>query len=94
MLILMAIVGAIFYTYNQRQRENLSHDISVMKNEFFSDASHRLRTPLTLIVFRATTKPALPFSATLKTQAEPRAVTNSRTQCEGDAGNDQQDVEI
>lgn len=49
LLMLLGIVGAIFYTYNQRQRQNLNHEMSVMKNQFFSDAAHRLRTPLTLI---------------------------------------------
>ena len=49
MLMLIGVVGAIFYTYNQRQRQNMTHEMSVMKNQFFSDAAHRLRTPLTLI---------------------------------------------
>lgn len=49
LLLLIAVVGSIFYSYNQRQRQNINHEMSVMKNEFFSDAAHRLRTPLTLI---------------------------------------------
>ena len=49
LIMLLGIVGTIFYTYNQRQRQNMTHEMSVMKNEFFSDAAHRLRTPLTLI---------------------------------------------
>lgn len=49
LLLLIGIVGAIFYTYNQRQRENVSHEMSMLKNEFYSDAANRLRTPLTLI---------------------------------------------
>ena len=31
------------------QRENVTHEMSVMKNEFYNDAANRLRTPLTLI---------------------------------------------
>lgn len=46
---LMCIVGSIFYIYNQNQHEKMSHEMSLMKNDFFSDASHKLRTPLTLI---------------------------------------------
>lgn len=49
LLLLIGIVGAAFYTYNQRQRENVSHEMSVMKNQFYNDAANRLRTPLTLI---------------------------------------------
>lgn len=49
LLLLFGIVGAIFYTYNQRQHENVTHEMSVMKNEFYNDAANRLRTPLTLI---------------------------------------------
>ena len=48
-ILLMCIVGSIFYIYNQNQREKMSHEMSLMKNDFFSDASHKLRTPLTLI---------------------------------------------
>ena len=49
LLILSAGVGYAFYLYNNRQKEKLNHDMSVMKNDFFSTASHKLRTPLTLI---------------------------------------------
>ena len=48
-IMLMCIVGSIFYIYNQNQHEKMSHEMSLMKNDFFSDASHKLRTPLTLI---------------------------------------------
>lgn len=48
-ILLMCIVGSIFYIYNRNQREKMSHEMSLMKNDFFSDASHKLRTPLTLI---------------------------------------------
>ena len=47
--LLMCVVGSIFYIYNRNQHEKMSHEMSLMKNDFFSDASHKLRTPLTLI---------------------------------------------
>ena len=47
--LLMCVVGNIFYIYNRNQHEKISHEMSLMKNDFFSDASHKLRTPLTLI---------------------------------------------
>lgn len=49
LLLLAAVVASIFYSYNRKQREKLEHEMSLMKNDFFSDASHKLRTPLTLI---------------------------------------------
>lgn len=51
LLFILAVtaVGSIIYIYNRRQRESLNHDMSEMKNRFFSHASHKLRTPLSLI---------------------------------------------
>ena len=48
-ILLMCVVGSIFNIYNRNQHEKISHEMSLMKNDFFSDASHKLRTPLTLI---------------------------------------------
>ncbi len=48
-LFISAILVGLLFSYNARQREKMSHDLSQMKNDFFSDASHKLRTPLTLI---------------------------------------------
>ncbi len=49
LILFVSGIGFSFYTYNNRQKMKLNHDMSVMKNEFFSNASHKLRTPLTLI---------------------------------------------
>lgn len=49
LLMLLGIVAFIFYNYNRNQHEKLNHEMSLMKNDFLSNASHKLRTPLTLI---------------------------------------------
>lgn len=49
LLMLLGIVAFVFYIYNRNQHEKLNHEMSLMKNDLFSNASHKLRTPLTLI---------------------------------------------
>ena len=47
--LVIAIIGFLFYLYNVRQHQIIAHNLSLMKNKFFTDASHKLRTPLSLI---------------------------------------------
>lgn len=52
LIIILFALGAIvllFYVHNWQQKQHMTHELSVLKNNFFSDASHKLRTPLTLI---------------------------------------------
>ena len=48
-ILLIIGIGFAFYTFNSRQKQKLNHEMSIMKNNFFSKVSHQLRTPLTLI---------------------------------------------
>ena len=45
LLLLFGIVGAIFlYLPTSASAENVTHEMSVLKNEFYNDAANRLRT--------------------------------------------------
>ena len=47
--ILLSLIFIGVHLYNVRQRAKLDHNISKMKSEFYSDMSHKIRTPLSLI---------------------------------------------
>jgi len=49
LLIAAGIVAAAAYIYNLKKRNEMEREMSKMRADFFTEVSHKLRTPLTLI---------------------------------------------
>lgn len=48
-LLLLLVIGVAIWIYRLRTRNSMERKLNDMKTQFFTDVSHKLRTPLTLI---------------------------------------------
>ena len=48
-LLLLLVIGVAIWIYRLRTRNSIERKLNDMKTQFFTDVSHKLRTPLTLI---------------------------------------------